>query len=157
MPVLQDIDPDCCCITRCYRCKVVGHMVSQCPKKRRNKKCTICGGTHKPTKCPVRARTASPDAVTQVFGKVVEHEEMSLLERIALLDPIKCSPSHYTKCGHQKPKHLEMEYLMYKQCIRCYQWGPKGFVRCHSCSAVSDVSWGANTDYYKEEWYQGCD
>ena len=34
-------------------------------------------------------------------------------------------------------------------------WGPRGFVSCHSCRTVSDVSWGANADYYEEDWYQG--
>ena len=82
---------------------------------------------------------------------MVEHKEMSLLDHIEHL------PSHCVKCRWQNPKHLEMGCLMYEQCLRCYQWGPKGFVRHHSCSTVSDVSYRANTDYYKEEWYQGCD
>ena len=133
------------------------HVVSQCPKKRRNNKCTICGGAHKPANCPVKACTASPEAVTQVFGEVVECEEMLLLECITLLDHIKYSPSHCAKCVHQNLENLEIECLMYKLCLGCYQWGPKGFVRHHSCSTISDVSWGANTDYYKEDWYQGCD
>ena len=157
MPALQDVDPDHCHITRCYRCKAVGHVVSQCPKKRRNKKCTICGSAHKPVKCPAKACTASPKVVAQVFGKVVECKEMLLLECIALLNCIKYLPSHCTNCRHQNPEHLEMECPMYEKCIRCYQWGPKGFVGCYSCSTISDVSWGANTDYYEEEWYQGCD
>ena len=91
--------------------------------KKRNRKCTICGGTHKPAKCPVKARTASPKAVAQVFGEVVQREEMSLLERILLLDRIKYSPSHCAKCGHQNPEHLEMECPMYEQCLTCYCWG----------------------------------
>ena len=115
MPVLQDVDPDHCRVTRCCQCNVVGHVVSQCPKKGRNGKCTICGGTHKPAKFPVRAHTTSPKVVTQVFGKVVQHEEMLLLEHIVLLDHIKYSPSHCAKCGCQNPEHLEMEYPMYKQ------------------------------------------
>ena len=48
-------------ITRFYRCKMVGHIMSQYPKKRRNWKCTMCGCTHKPAKCPVKASTASPE------------------------------------------------------------------------------------------------
>ena len=134
---------------------MVGHVVSQCPKKKKNQKCTICGGTHKPAKCPVRARTASPEAVTQVYGEVVQHEEMLLLERILLLNRIEYSPSHCAKCGRQNPEHLEMECPMYEQCLNCYCWGPRGFVSHHSCCAASDVSWGANADYYEEEWYQG--
>ena len=54
-------------------------------------------------------------------------------------------------------EHLEMECLMYEQCIGCYQWGLRDFIRRHSCSAVSDISWGANADYYEEDWYQGRD
>ena len=157
MPILHDTDPDHHCSTRCYRCKVVRHVVPQCPKKRRNRKCTICGGTHKPAKCPVKAHTASPEVVSQVFGEVVQQEQMSLLECIALLNHIEYSPLHCTECGCQNPEHLEMECPMYKLCIKCYIWGPRGFVKCHSCSTVSEISWEANADYYKEEWYQGCD
>ena len=60
MPLLQDADLDCYCITGCYRCKAVGHMVSQCSKKRRNRKGTVCGSTHKVAKCPAKACTTSP-------------------------------------------------------------------------------------------------
>ena len=92
-----------------------------------------------------------PEAVASVYGKVVQGEEMSLLERI------EYSPAHCAKCGHQNPEHLEMECPMYEQCIKCYCWGPRGFVSCHSCCAASDVSWGANAGYYEEDWYQGHD
>ena len=34
----------------------------------------------------MKARTASPEAVAPIFGEVVQREEMSLLERISLLD-----------------------------------------------------------------------
>ena len=156
MPILHDADPHHR-VTRCYRCKRVGHVVSQCHQKKKNRKCTNCGGAHKSAKCPNKARTASPKAVDQVFGEVVQSEEMSLLEHIALLNRIKYSPSHCAKCGRQNPEHLEMECPMYEQCIKCYCWGPRGFVTRHSCRAVSEVSWGANTDYYEEEWYQGHD
>ena len=156
MPILHDADPHRR-VTRCYRCKRVGHVVSQCHQKKKNRKCTNCGGTHKPAKCPVKVRTASPEAVTQVFSEVVQGEEMSLLERIALLDRIEYSPSHCAKCGRQNPEHLEMECPMYEQCIKCYCWGPRGFVTRHSCRAASDVSWGANADYYDEDWYQSHD
>ena len=156
MPILHDTDPHRC-VTRCYRCKKVGHVVSQCHTKKRNRKCTICGGTHKPAKCPVRAHTTSPKVVTPVFGEVVQHEEMLLLEHVSLLNRIEYSPSHCAKCGCQDLGHLEMECPMYEQCIKCYCWGPRGFVLCHSCRAVSDVSWGANADYYEEDWYNGHD
>ena len=156
IPILHDVDPHHC-TTRCYRCKRIGHVISQCHTKKRNQKCTICGGTHKPTKCPVKAHTTFPEAVAQVFGEVVQCKEMSLLERISLLDCIKYSPSHCAKCGRQNPEHLEMECPMYEQCLKCFCWGPRGFVSCHSCHTVSDVSWGANADYYEEDWYQGCD
>ena len=138
MPILHDLDPHCH-VTRCYRCKKVGHVVSQCHMKNRNWKCTICGGTHKPAKCPVKAHTASPEAVAQVFGEVVQREEMSLLEHILLLDRIKYSPLHCAKCGHQNPEHLEMECPMYEQCLKYYCWGPRGFVLRHSCRAMSDI------------------
>ena len=156
MPILHDADPHRR-ITRCYRCKKVGHIVSQCHTRKRNRKCTICGGTHKPAKCPAKACTASPEVVAQVFGEVVKHEEMSLLEHILLLNRIEYSPSHCAKCGCQNPEHLEMKCPMYEQCLKCYCWGPRGLVSHHSCHAVSEVSWGANADYYDEDWYQGRD
>ena len=139
MPILHNADPHRR-VTRCYRCKRVGHVVSQCHQKKKNRKCTNCGGTHKTTKCPVKARTASPEAVAQVFSEVVQGEEMSLLERISLLDRIEYNPSHCAKCGRQNPEHLEMECPMYEQCIKCYCWGPRGFVSRHSCYAASEVS-----------------
>ena len=156
MPILHDTDLHHH-VTRCYRCKKVGNIVSQCHMKKKSQKCTICGGTHKPAKCPVKACTASPEAVAQVFGEVVQCKEMLLLEHISLLDRIEYSPLHCAKCGHQNPEHLEMECPMYEQCIKCYCWGPRGFVSRHSCHAASDISWGANTDYYEEDWYQGRD
>ena len=156
MHILHNADPHRR-VTRCYRCKKIGHVVSQCHQRKKNKKCTICGGTHKPAKCPAKARTASPKVVAQVYGKVVECEEMSLLERILLLNHIKYSPSHCAKCGCQNPEHLEMECPMYEQCLKCYCWGPRGFMSRHTCCEASEVSWGANADYYEEEWYQGRD
>ena len=156
MPILHDADPHCR-VTRCYRCKKAGHVTSQCHTKKRNRKCTNCGGAHKTTKCPIKAHTTTPEAVAPVFGEVVQQEETSLLERISLLNCIEYSPLHCAKCGCQDPEHLEMECPMYEQCLKCYCWGPRGFISHHSCHAVSDVSWGANADYYKEDWYQGCD
>ena len=156
MSILQDADPHHH-VTRCYRCKKIGHVASQCHTKKRSRKCTICGGTHKPAKCLAKARTASPEAVAPVFGKVIQREEMSLLECILLLDHIKYSPSHCAKCGRQNLEHLEMECPMYKQCLKYYCWGPRGFILRHSCRGVSEVSWGANADYYEEDWYQGHD
>ena len=156
MPILHDADPHHH-VVRCYRCKKVGHVVSQCHQKKKNQKCTNCGGTHKTAKCPAKAHTASPKVVAQVFGEVVQHKEMSLLEHISLLDWIEYSPSHCAKCERQNPEHLEMECPMYEQCIKCYCWGPRGFVSCHNWREVSEVSWGANADYYDEGWYQGHD
>ena len=149
MPFLQDADPHHH-VTRCYRCKKVGHVISQYHQRKKNRKCTICGGTHKPAKYSVKAKNSSPEVVAPVFGEVVQREEMSLLEHISLLNQIKYSLSHCTKCGHQNPEHLEMECPMYEQCLKCYCWGPRGFVLHHSCRAVSEVSWGANADYYDE-------
>ena len=156
MPILHDVDPHHH-VTRCYRCKKVGHVVSQCHQKKRNRKCTNCGGTHKTAKCTVKACTASPEVVASVFGEVVQREEMLLLERVSLLDRIEYSPLHCAKCGRQNPEHLEMECPMFEQCIKCYCWGPRGFASRHDCREVSDVSWGANADYFEESWYQGHD
>ena len=159
MPILHSDDPDRRWVVRCFRCKKVGHVVSQCPRKKKktNHRCTMCGGTHKVAKCPIKSDTTSPEVVISGAGEDADGERMTLLECISLLDHIKYSPTHCAKCGRQNPEHLEMECPMYEQCISCYQWGPRDFVRHHSCSTLSDISWGANTDYYEEEWYQGRD
>ena len=157
MPILHEDNPNCCWVIQCFRCKKVGHVVSQCPRKRKNCRCTMCGGTHKAAKCPTNSNTTSLEAVTQGVTEDADGERMMLLEHISLLDRIEYSPTHCSKCGRQNPEHLEMECPMYEQCVRCYQWGPREFVRHRSCTTGSDVSWGANTDYYEEEWYQGRD
>ena len=98
-----------------------------------------------------------PEAATTGASESTSGEKMTLLEHITLLDRIEYSPSHCAKCGHQNLEHLEMECSMYEQCIKCYNWGPKDFVKHHSCHTASEVSWGANADYYEEKWYQGHD
>ena len=158
MPILHSNNPDRCRVVQCFRCWKVGHVVSQCPRKKRScHKCTTCGGAHKVIKCPINTNTTSLEVITSRVGKDADGERMTLLECIALLNRIEYSPTHCAKCSRQNLEHLEMEYSMYKQCIGCYQWGPRDFIKCHSCSTVSDISWGANADYYEEEWYQGRD
>ena len=141
MPILHSNNPDHHRVVCCFRCKKVGHVVSQCPRKKKtNRRCTTCGGTHKVTKCPTKSDTSSPEVVISGAGEDTNWERMTLLEHISLLEHIEYSPTHCAKCGHQNPEHLEMECPMYEQCITCYQWGPRDFVRCHSCSTVSDIS-----------------
>ena len=142
MPILHSNDPDCRQVVRCFRCKKVGHVVSQCPKKKNNHRCTTCGGTHKVAKCPINSDTTSPEVVISGASKDADGERMTPLERISLLDCIEYSPTHCTKCGHQNPEHLEMECPMNEQCIACYQWGPRKFIRHHSCSTVSVMNQG---------------
>ena len=103
-------------------------------------------------RCPTHT---TPEATTTRASEDTNAEKMTLLERIALLNCIEYSPSYCTKCGHQNPEHLEMESPMYEQCIKCYNWGLRDFVKRHSFRTASEVNWGANTDYYEEEWYQG--
>ena len=109
MPILHSDDPDCCWVVWCFRCQKVGHVVSQCPRKKRSCKCATCGGTHKVTRCPINTDTTSPEVVTSGAGKDTNGERMTLLECIALLDCIKYSPTHCTKCGCQNLEHMEME------------------------------------------------
>ena len=154
MPILHDNDPNQQQVVRCFRCRKVGHLMSQCPRKKRNPRCTTCGGTHKVAKCPINT---TPEAVTTGTSEDTGTGKMTLLEHITLLNCIEYSPSHCAKCSHQNPEHLEMECPMYKQGIKCYNWGPRDFVKHHLCHAASEVSWGANADYYEEEWYQGHD
>ena len=157
MPILHYKDPNCQQVIRCFKCRKVGHVMSQCLRKKKNMRCASCGSTHKKAHCPVKKRAASPEVAITGDSRDAGGKKMMLLECIALLDCIEYLPTHCAKCGHQNLEHLEMECPMYEQCISCYQRGPKGFVRCHSCSVVSEVSWGANTDYYKGDWYLGRD
>ena len=86
MPILHDDDPNHQVI-QCFRCHKVGHVVSQCPRKKRShRKCTTCGGTHKVVKCPIKTDTTSPEVVTSGASKGADGERMTLLECIALLD-----------------------------------------------------------------------
>ena len=67
---------------RCFKCKSVDHMVSQCPVPCKNKKCTKCGSiTHKTAKCCYRPCHSSQQPedgeIISLFAKAVCHEPMS--------------------------------------------------------------------------------
>jgi hypothetical protein len=65
MPVLMDGNPR---QVKCYRCKLRGHKVQECPRKKR-KECNLCGDTaHRKSGCPYR----QPPKV-----EVMVHEENS--------------------------------------------------------------------------------
>ena len=63
MPILHSNDLDHRWVVQCFRCKKVGHVVSQCPRKKKNCRCTMCGGTHKVAKCPINSNTTSLEVV----------------------------------------------------------------------------------------------
>ena len=96
MPILHDDNPHHHWVVRCFRCRKVGHVVSQCPRKKRNPRCTNCSSTHKHTKCPINSNT-TPEAATTGVSENASGEKMMLLECIALLDWIKYSPLHCAK------------------------------------------------------------
>jgi hypothetical protein len=110
MPVLADSDhhnrnrgP------RCYKCHSPNHLVSVCPKSRKNRRCTFCGDSdHRVSRCPTkRANRAVDNEVVPeaplVFAQATQTEEMSLLERIGLLERTEWTPEVCVCCRKQNP------------------------------------------------------
>jgi hypothetical protein len=81
-------------------------------------------------------------------------QEMSLLDRIMLLERSNWYPTSCTKCRRADPKHTELECPLYEMCPRCWGNGAYGYVRHHVCYPVTsnDDGWDNyeydnNTDY----------
>ena len=111
MPVLAD-EPRGQKRKRCFKCKSTDHVVSQCPVPRKNKKCTKCGSIdHKTAKCRHhRRQTPEEGEIISPFAKAIQKSEMSLLDRISLLDKEQWFPEvccyvtvgTFTRCGQSR-------------------------------------------------------
>ena len=159
MPVLADQETGRR-TPRCFRCKSTSHLVQECPKQRRVRKCTKCGELgHKASKCSFRTWREAP-IVPNALGLLAEAaEKMSLLERINLSSKEEWTPPLCGTCGKTDPGHMVLECPRYEMCLKCSQWGPYLFVRRHHCTRFDEEEGevDAMDCDYDEEWYQGRD
>ena len=83
-----------------------------------------------------------------IYPAVAEEPEMTLLERITLLDRPQWLPPVCEKCGEVNPGHTTMECHKYEECRECQQSGALGFLKRHSCSGGADetISWYDESD-----------
>ena len=139
MPVLAD-EPRGQKRKHCFKCRSTDHMVSQCPAPRKNKKCTKCGSiNHKTAKCRYHAcHSPSPQEEGKIispFAEAVQKPEMSLLDRISLLNKEQWFPEVCDRCGKVNPGHMALGCPLYEQCKRCMGTGSLGFLCRHTCEA----------------------
>ena len=104
--------------------------------------CCLCGDIkHKKAQCPYkRPPKVEVEVTTEVTREVQELGEMTLLDRIALLDHPEWTPDHCAKCGNQNPRHVELECPSYEYCNWCRSLGSYGFINRHRCA-----SWNEDT------------
>jgi hypothetical protein len=136
MPTLAE-GSHCC---RCYRCSSFNHLVSKCTSSRHNCKCKTCSSIdHRSKHCSKRVISKGEDVVEEplAFAQAVEIQEMSLLDRILLLERSDWYLTLCAKCGRANPKHTELECPLYEMCPRCHGNGAYGYVRWHVCYPVT--------------------
>jgi hypothetical protein len=140
MPVLADDDRhNSTRGPRCYKCRSPSHLVSVCPKSRRNRRCTFCGDSeHRASRCPIKRANQAVKSETvpeapSAFAQATRTEEMSLLDRIGLLERTEWTPEVCVCCRKQNPRHTELECPVYEKCDRCGGSGPYGYKRRHTC------------------------
>jgi hypothetical protein len=151
MPVLMDGNP---CQVRCYCCKLRGHKAQACPKKK-VKECRLCGDTtHKKATCPYRRPPKVEVLVSEeVRVDVGDRGELSLLDRINLLDRPSWTPQVCSKCGQQNPGHVEVECAQYKYCHWCCTSGSYGFRQRHACIAWNEGEEVEDDNHEHDDWY----
>jgi hypothetical protein len=154
MPVLADSDRHN--NTRgpcCYKCQSPNHLVSTCPRGRKNRRCTYCGDSkHRASRCPVKRANRAVDSETvpeapSVFAQATRTEEMSLLDHIGLLERTEWTPEVCVCCRKQNPRHTELECPVYKKCDRCGGSGPYGYKRHHTCYPIPNEDEVSLVDY----------
>jgi hypothetical protein len=93
----------------------------------------------------------------------METEEMSLLDRISLLERTEWTPEVCVCCHKQNPRHTELECPVYKRCDHCGGSGPYGYKRHHTCYPIPNDNEVRLVDYdnadYDLYWAddQDCD
>jgi hypothetical protein len=135
---------------KCYRCGSYDHLISKCHANHQLTKCKVCGSIdHKAKYCNKRVIGKGEDAKEEPspFAQALETQEMSLLDRISLLEWSDWYPTSCAKCSRADPKHTELECPLHKMCPRCRGNGAYGYVRRHVCYPVTsdDDGW----DNYK--------
>jgi hypothetical protein len=137
----------------CYKCRSPNHLVSVCPKSCKNRRCTFCGdGEHRVSRCPTKcaSRVVDDEVVLEAplaFVQATETEEMSLLDRISLLERTEWTPEVCIRCRKQNPRHTELECPVYERCDRCGGSGPYGYKRCHTCYPIPNEDEVSLVDY----------
>ncbi|KAF8259936.1 hypothetical protein EI94DRAFT_1706684 [Lactarius quietus] len=148
---------------KCYCCGSTSHKVAQCTARCVIKRCNICSSTdHKTKRCAFQKKNRTPTPPPSKFDKAVEAPEMSVLEKIALLDREEWTPEVCSKCGKTNAKHTELECPLYEQCPRCRNTGAYGFLKRHVCYPLDEekenvVTWQWNEADHDLLWQDGSD
>ena len=139
---------------QCFNCKKHGHVRKDCTKPKR-RGCKTCGDQgHRKGTCPYRKQGKVEVFVTREVMREIEDpgNQMSLLERIALLDRPNWTPPQCPKCSRTDPGHTELECPEYEYCGWCRTSGSYGFIARHKCTAGYEDEhmsngWGAADEY----------
>ena len=121
---------------QCFNCKKHRHIRKHCPKPKWCG-CTTCGeqGHHKGT-CPYK-RWSKVEVFMEMEVKENTEElgQLSLLDRIVLLDGPDWTPPHCPKCSRRDPGHTELECPEYEYCGWCQISGSCSLIARHKCTA----------------------
>ena len=142
---------------QCFNCKKHGHVRKDCPKPKR-RGCKTCGDQgHKKGTCPYRKRGKVEVTVTkEVTQEIADASgQLSLLERIALLDRPEWTPPQCPKCSKKDPGHSKLECPEYEYCGWCRTSGSYGFIARHKCTAgyedeIMSDGWNAADEYHDQ-------
>ena len=138
---------------RCFNCKKHRHKKQECTQPKR-RGCKTCGDQgHRKGSCPYRRRGKVEVFVeTETKQESGELGQLTLLERIVLLDRPEWTPPRCSKCSRSDPGHAKLECPEYKYCGWCRTSGSYGFIARHKCTAgyedehMSD-GWGAVDEF----------
>jgi hypothetical protein len=142
------------CQVRCYCCKLQGHKAQACPKKK-VKECCLCGDTtHKKATCLYR-RPPKVEVLVEEETRVDvgDRGQLSLLDRINLLDCPSWTPQVCTKCREQNPGYVEVECVQYEYCHWCRTSGSYGFRQRHACGLWDEEEGTEDDNHEHDIWY----
>jgi hypothetical protein len=109
---------------------------------------------HKKTGCPYQ----KPPKVEVMVQEEVQVEtrdlgQMTLLERINLLDHPTWTPAVCSKCSQQNLGHIEVECPQYEYCHWCKTRGSYRFVKQHASSMYKDKVLSNDDECDHNLWY----